>query len=92
MADTTSPRGAFGRLLKIGRVTVGLTQDELAARVGIGQSTLSSYENGDSEPSLSMAVVLAEALQLDIADLAEPFRAAPRSNSRRRRQLTQVPA
>lgn len=69
---------AFGQILRTGRLDAGLTQDELAERIGIGQSTLSAYERGDSEPILSIAIAAAEATGIDIDDLAAPFRSTRR--------------
>lgn len=40
----------------------GLSQTELANRVGLKQTTISQYENGTRRPNLSVAKKLADAL------------------------------
>lgn len=89
MADAPSAAVGFGRLLRASRCAADLTQDELAALSGVGQSTLSGYESGNVEPSFSNAVAIATALKISVDDLAAPFRTPVR---RRRRELAQVPA
>lgn len=84
-ADAPTAAAGFGRLVRTERRKAGLTQDDLAARAGIGQSTLSSYESGVVEPSLRNAALVATALQLSLDDLGAPFLLAPR-------RLSQVPA
>lgn len=78
------PAVGFGRLVRAKRRQAGLTQDDLAARTGLGQSTLSQYETGDMDPSLANAVIIAVALDINIEDLAAPYR------PRRRRRVEQV--
>lgn len=39
--------------LKAARVNAGLTQKELAKELGVTNTTINSWENGDTEPSLS---------------------------------------
>lgn len=39
--------------LKATRVNAGLTQKELAKELGVTTTTINSWENGDTEPSLS---------------------------------------
>ena len=41
-----------------------LTQDELAARLGFGQSQMTKYENGKSEPTPEIIVRLARELSV----------------------------
>lgn len=84
-ADAPSAASGFGRLVRAGRCKAKLTQDDLAARTGLGQSTLSGYESGAFEPSFANAVAIATALNLNLDELAGPFRPRPS-----RRQLAQV--
>lgn len=44
------------------RITEGLTQAELAKRIGTKQSAISRFERGDSNPSLQFMRKLAEGL------------------------------
>ena len=53
---------AFGAKLREHRKAAGLTQCELAAQVGCAQNYLSDLEIGKREPSLSLAVRIAELL------------------------------
>jgi transcriptional regulator with XRE-family HTH domain len=75
----------FGTLLRKHRTDAGLTQDQLANRAGIGQSTLSAYETNAAEPTLRIAAHLAHVLAVSLDDLGAPF--APRPSGRRRPQL-----
>jgi ribosome-binding protein aMBF1 (putative translation factor) len=49
------------------RESAGLTQTELAARIGIAQSALSRIEAGRTNLTLGMFRRLAEALDIDVA-------------------------
>ena len=57
----------------------GMTQEELAAEVGVGQAMISLLENGARLPSLPLTIKLAQALDVTIndlvitADAAEPI-------------------
>ncbi|AUS78096.1 XRE family transcriptional regulator [Actinoalloteichus sp. AHMU CJ021] len=52
----------FGRMLRRLRQERGWTQTELARRVHVGQSALSRYESGRSQPSPDVVEALAEVL------------------------------
>lgn len=47
----------------------GLTQEEVANRVGLTRQAISSYESGRTQPDLSMLIKLAEVYQADISDI-----------------------
>ena len=51
------------------RERAGLTQGELAARLGVGQSTVAMWENGTNVPRASLLPKLAEVLHCSIDDL-----------------------
>ena len=51
------------------REAAGLTQTELAARVGVKQCSLSAWEIGTAAPSLPNMVRLAEALDTSLDEL-----------------------
>jgi transcriptional regulator with XRE-family HTH domain len=53
---------AFGRNLRHARVSAGLSQQELAARVGIALTALTQIESGCSDPSLRLLGTLAKAV------------------------------
>lgn len=39
--------------LKAARINAGLTQKELAKELGVSNTTVNSWENGDTEPTLT---------------------------------------
>ncbi|MDP3275641.1 MAG: helix-turn-helix transcriptional regulator [Deltaproteobacteria bacterium] len=53
--------------LRIARRALGMTQKDLAARVGVVQSTIVRIERGLNRPSLRIALRLADVLGLDPA-------------------------
>jgi DNA-binding XRE family transcriptional regulator len=55
---------AFGQLVKAHRQELGLTQDELARRVGCATTTLRKIESNDLRPSIQIAERLALALNI----------------------------
>ena len=56
----TKPR--LGNHLKSLRMRAGLTQAELAQRVGVSRKTINTVENGVFTPSATLALQLARAL------------------------------
>lgn len=54
--------------LKEFREKKGLSQTELANRVGLKQTTISQYENGSRRPNLSIAKKLSDALEMSLDD------------------------
>lgn len=44
----------------------GLTQNELALRLGFGQSQMNKYENGKSDPTPEVLVRLSNALEVSV--------------------------
>jgi transcriptional regulator with XRE-family HTH domain len=59
----------FGDVLKALREKAGLSQIELAKRLGIYQSSLSRWELGQGEPGISLVLPLAEALGVPVETL-----------------------
>jgi transcriptional regulator with XRE-family HTH domain len=57
----------IGRRLREHREHLGMTQPDLSGRAGIGVSSLSEFENGKREPTLSQLKKLASALGTDVA-------------------------
>ncbi len=51
------------------RVAQGLTQAELAAKVGVRRETISHLERGEYNPSLKLAWDIAAALSCGIPDI-----------------------
>ena len=77
----------FGQLIKAHRQELGLTQDELARRVGCAAVTLRKIEHGDLRPSVQIAERLAMAINIpreeraDFVRLARAERAAPTAST-----------
>ena len=59
----------FGQKIKQLRIQRGLTQEELAARVGKGKSYICNIEKGTRKTTLSCVPPLAEALNVPIGEL-----------------------
>jgi transcriptional regulator with XRE-family HTH domain len=57
----------------------GLSQSELARAAGVSRDSISNYETGQREAWPSTAKKLADALDVDIADIASPKVQAPSS-------------
>ena len=55
--------------LKTEREARGWTQAELAARVGVSRKTVNTVENRVFTPSATLAIKLAEALELSVEQL-----------------------
>jgi transcriptional regulator with XRE-family HTH domain len=59
----------FGRRVRDHRMELGLSQEELAERAGLHRTYISSLEQGRRNVAVHNVVRLAEALDLDPADL-----------------------
>jgi putative transcriptional regulator len=61
---------AIENKLKLFRVQAGdITQDELAKRVACSRQTIHSIESGKFNPSIELALRIAHALEVSVADL-----------------------
>ena len=69
-AVETSPSASFAQQLRRLRRERGLTQEELARRLGLSQSTIRSYEAGYGRPSPRRLPELARALAMPEGELA----------------------
>ena len=54
----------FGDKLKSFRIAQGLTQEDLARRIGMKKQNISRYENSEREPNIRTAKAIAELLVL----------------------------
>jgi len=59
----------IGKLILMLRAAEGLSQAELAARLGVSRAHLSQIENGHKQPSLPLVRGLAEIFQIPVAVL-----------------------
>ena len=57
--------------IKEARKAVGLTQTELAERIGVSQSAVAQWETGITHPSYATLRPLANALGVRVDDLVE---------------------
>lgn len=55
--------------MKLARVAQGLTQQELAQRVGVTRQTISLIEQGRFNPSLALCISICKALNKSLNDL-----------------------
>ncbi len=62
-------RRAIGARLRAARKTAGLTQEQLAERAGREVKSISRWENAHRAPDLNDLLVLADALNVPLADL-----------------------
>ena len=51
------------------RTQKGLTQSELAEKIGVTQKDISRWETGERNPKTDKLLIIADALQCDIKDL-----------------------
>jgi len=54
----------LGRLIRIYRATHDLTQEELAAKLGVTGATISRWESGQSRPDARSVIALACVLEM----------------------------
>ena len=59
-------------LISRARQAAGITQAELAERIGVSTSQLQNWECGLRKPKLAALVKIARALQCDINSLIDP--------------------
>ncbi len=60
--EAMQPEYEFRRALIVARIGAGLTQAELAARIGTRQPAIARLETGEARPSFQMLTRLAKAL------------------------------
>jgi transcriptional regulator with XRE-family HTH domain/Zn-dependent peptidase ImmA (M78 family) len=73
---TERPSKALAGRLRSLRLEAGLSQADLARRLGISQAAISNWESGSRQPSLDDLYVLASELDVDVFDLL-PRHAGP---------------
>jgi putative molybdopterin biosynthesis protein len=79
----TQTPGTTGTRLRLARQARGFSQLQLAGMAGVSRQAVSAVESGRSDPSLRVALTLAQALGMTVeelfglGDLAEPVPAVP---------------
>ena len=63
------PAGAerYARVIREGRTTAGINQQQLAERLGVSRATIAGWETGHSRPDLDLLPRLCEALGVSVA-------------------------
>jgi transcriptional regulator with XRE-family HTH domain len=79
-------RPALGSRIKQLRASLGMTQEELAARAGMHWSYLSDLERGRQTPTMDMVNRLARGLGVTLAEFFAPLDVAYRVRYRKRRR------
>ena len=73
MRETIVPERSFGEFIRSRRMTLNLTQYEVASRAGTTQGYLCKVENGMREPTITLALKLCDVLGLNINDFANDY-------------------
>ena len=68
--------------LKIARIRAGLTQVQLAAKLGTDQAMVSNWENGKQTPSRKYAQLLSDLLDVPVSTLRDSATRGIESESR----------
>jgi len=64
--------GSTGASLRLARQARGFSQQQLASMAGVSRQAVSAVESGHSDPSLRVALALAQALGLSVEELFGP--------------------
>lgn len=64
----------LSQILANARRIDGLSQIELARRLGVSQSQISKYENGDREISVAFLIIWSKEIGVDIHEILERLR------------------
>lgn len=67
------PQELLGMWLRDRRKSLGLTQEQIAALVGIDDARVSRLENGQQMPTLPELPLLARALKVDVIAILQAF-------------------
>lgn len=76
----------IGQRVRELREQQGLTQQQLAEKIGVNLSTLAKIEAGRNDASLATAVAIAKALQTTVDDLVRPVKQERRPRGRPRKR------
>ena len=79
--------GFSGSMARRSRLSTGMTADQLAIRIGVAEQTVLRWERREAFPTADHLQALAEALDLDIADLMPRRKAMADPSLRDLRQL-----
>src|SRR6185312_17003048 len=68
----TEAPNSTGANLRLARQARGFSQQQLASMAGVSRQAVSAVESGHSDPSLRVALALAQALGMSVEDLFGP--------------------
>ena len=68
----TEAPGSTGANLRLARQARGFSQQQLASMAGVSRQAVSAVESGHSDPSLRVALAIAQALGLSVEELFGP--------------------
>ena len=68
----TEAPGSTGANLRLARQARGFSQQQLASMAGVSRQAVSAVESGHSDPSLRVALAIAQALSLSVEELFGP--------------------
>ncbi len=72
MSDEMILRQRVGARIKAARDAAGLTQEQVALRVGMVRSSIANLEAGRQDMNISRLALVAAAVNLNLADLIQP--------------------
>ncbi len=72
IGDGEDPRVALGRVVHRERIRLGISQEDLADRVGLDRTYVSGIERGIRNPTLLVLLRLARVLGVSVAALLDP--------------------
>lgn len=62
----------FSDVLRNRRLSLGMTQSDVAKKAGVSTRMVQKYESGKVYPHVKMAHKLSEVLEMEVSDLLEP--------------------
>ncbi|MCW8896952.1 MAG: helix-turn-helix domain-containing protein [Flavobacteriales bacterium] len=71
--NKTEFNSKFGAFVKSKREKLGLSQSQLAARIGNNYQNISRLERGEISPTLYWCSLLAEAFEMELDELISDF-------------------
>lgn len=81
---------ALKDVLKSLRKQKGLTQDQLAAEMGLSKSTISMYENGNRKPDYEVLEAFADIFNVDMNTLLDSTSSSKKLTSRDERDIAKT--
>ena len=83
---------SIGAAVRVGRQTAGLTQEELAERIGRHADTISLVERGKTLPTLDLLLEVANVLEVPLSSILSSDFGARSTSARRARLEAEISA